>query len=196
MGEPLNGLDDKINVRGYFERILNERAQTELMRDKLLDERFESQEKALAAALTSAKEGVTVALLAAKEAVQAAFMASEAATKAALEASDKAINKAEQRLDGTLKGFPQEYARRMELEQMISALDETSTVLAQKVVDSAAALADAQKKAEERLAIEKEKTDERVDVRFKKLEEFQSRLTGMVIILPFVSGVIVYLLSN
>jgi multidrug resistance efflux pump len=108
----------------------------------------------------------------------------------------EAINKAEQRLDGTLKGFPQEYARRMELEQMINALDETSTVLAQKVVDSAAALAESQRKAEERLASEKEKTDDRVDIRFKKLEDYQARLTGMALILPFVSGIIVYLLTK
>lgn len=112
------------------------------------------------------------------------------------QAQREAINKAEQRLDGTLKGFPQEYARRLELEQMINALDETSTVLAQKVVDSASALAEAQTKADERLAETQDKTDERTDIRFKKLEDYQARLTGMAIAAPIITAVIVFLLTR
>lgn len=109
-------------------------------------------------------------------------------------AQEKAIGKAEERLDGTLKGFPQEYARRIELEQMISALDETSTVLAQKVVDSAAALAEAQASADRRLREDREKTDERVDARFKKVEDFQSKLAGIAIVAPILMSVLTALI--
>ena len=101
----------------------------------------------------------------------------------------EAINKAEQRLDGTLTGFPQEYAKRLELEQMKVTAETTAKVLEQKVVDSAKALAESQ-----------DKTDQRADTRMKKMEDYQARLTGFavagMVVVPLITALIVYLLTR
>ena len=141
MSDDLNGLDSRIDNRGFFERILKEHKEALAERDSHLDERFASQ----------------------KEAIQ----------------------KAEQRMDVILSGFPQEYAKRLEIEQMKTTADTTAKALEQKVVDSAKALAEAQ-----------DKTDNRADTRMKKMEDYQARLTGMAIIAPVVSGIIVYVLTT
>jgi uncharacterized protein YllA (UPF0747 family) len=52
----LNGLDARISTRGYFERILHERDALEEERDRRLEERYENQKEALAAALVSAEK--------------------------------------------------------------------------------------------------------------------------------------------
>jgi chromosome segregation ATPase len=70
--EPLNGLDARINLRGYLERILSERDRRDAERDRRLDERFESQEKAVNAALAAAEKAVNAALAAAEKAVDRA----------------------------------------------------------------------------------------------------------------------------
>jgi phosphopantetheine adenylyltransferase len=44
---PLNGLDDKINVKGYLERVLADHEKLEAERMKRIDERFEALGKAL-----------------------------------------------------------------------------------------------------------------------------------------------------
>jgi multidrug resistance efflux pump len=141
VSDDLNGLDSRIDNRGFFERILKEHKEALKERDSHLDERFASQ----------------------KEAIQ----------------------KAEQRMDVILAGFPQEYAKRLEIEQMKTTADTTAKALEQKVVDSAKALAEAQ-----------DKTDNRADTRMKKMEDYQARLTGMAIIAPVVSGVVVYVLTT
>ena len=74
MNDPLDDrsstlLDERINVRGYFERILQERDRREGERDRRLDERFEGQEKAVTAALAAAEKATNAAFAAAKEAV-------------------------------------------------------------------------------------------------------------------------------
>jgi methylase of polypeptide subunit release factors len=74
MNDPLDdrssaSLDERINVRGYFERILMERDRREGERDRRLDERFEGQEKAVTAALAAAEKATNAAFAAAKEAV-------------------------------------------------------------------------------------------------------------------------------
>jgi Tfp pilus assembly protein PilX len=50
------------------------------------------------------------------------FTASEGAVSAAFAAAEKAVKKAEDRLDNTLIGFPQEYARRLEIDILRSDL--------------------------------------------------------------------------
>lgn len=65
-------LDDRINVRGFFERILQERDKIEDEREKRLNERFRAQETALAAALAERDRSLAAALSAAKEAVDKA----------------------------------------------------------------------------------------------------------------------------
>jgi exonuclease VII large subunit len=137
----LNGLDGRINDRGFFERILKEFKETLAERNERLDERFQSQEKA--------------------------------------------IKKAEDRLDGTLSGFPQEYARKTELEQMRIDLASTATALAEKVTDSASALATSQ-----------DKVTERQDARLSSLEKFQNKLLGLALASPFVTGLIFWLIAG
>lgn len=137
----LNGLDERISTRGYFERILLEFKGTLTERNERLDERFQSQERA--------------------------------------------IKKAEDRLDGTLKGFPQEYARKTEMEQMRLDLANTATVLAEKVTDSATALATAQNKV-----------TEGQDARLAALEKFQNKLLGLALVAPIVTGVIIWVLTR
>ncbi len=137
----LNSLDNKINERGFFERILAERDKTEAEREKRLNERFASQEKAVA--------------------------------------------KAEQRLDDTLRGFPEEYARRIELEQLKENLQEASGILAQKVVESAMLLKESS-----------DKETDRINVRIHSLEAFQSKLLGLALAAPFVSALVVYLITR
>jgi exonuclease VII large subunit len=100
-------------------------------------------------------------------------------------AQKEAVNKAEQRLDRTLAGFPQEYAKRLEIEQMKTTAETTAGVLSQKVVDSAKALAEAQDKADARAAD-----------RMTKMENYQARLTGVALTAPVVTAIIVYLLTN
>jgi hypothetical protein len=146
MSEPNHSrLDDRINERGFFERVLTElfreSEKTEVEREKRLNERFAAQEKA--------------------------------------------ISKAEVRLDGTLKGFPQEYARKTEMEQMRTDLATTATTLAEKVTDSATALATAQ-----------DKVTERQDARLTKLENFQNKLLGIALAAPFLTGLIFWLITK
>jgi len=96
-----------------------------------------------------------------------------------------AINKAEQRMDVILAGFPQEYAKRLEIEQMKTTAETTAKTLAQQVVDSAAALSAAQ-----------DKVEDRTDSRMKKMEDYQARLTGMAIAAPIITAVVVFLLTR
>lgn len=84
MEDSSHNLDDRINLKGFFERILAERDKRDLERDRRLDERFDAQEKA-----------VTAALATAEKAVQAAFAAAEKAVNAALAAAKEAVTKAE-----------------------------------------------------------------------------------------------------
>jgi ribosome-binding protein aMBF1 (putative translation factor) len=137
----LNSLDSKINERGFFERILAERDKTEAEREKRLNERFASQEKA--------------------------------------------VMKAEQRLDDTLRGFPEEYARRIELEQLKESLQQASSILADKVVESASLLKESS-----------DKDIDRINVRIHSLEAFQSKLLGLALAAPFVSALVVYLITR
>lgn len=141
MDHDFNNLDSKISDRGFFERILKEFKETLAERNSRLDERFESQEKA--------------------------------------------IKKSEDRLDGTLKGFPQEYARKTEMEQMRMDLASTAITLAEKVTDSATALATAQ-----------DKVAERQDARLTMLEKFQNKLLGIALSAPFLTGLAVWFLTK
>jgi hypothetical protein len=137
----LNGIDERINARGFFERILAERDKTDAEREKRLNERFAGQEKA--------------------------------------------VVKAEQRLDDTLRGFPEEYARRLELEQLKESLQEASSLLAEKVVESAKLLKESN-----------DKDVDRINVRIHSLEAFQSKLLGLALAAPFVSALVVYLITR
>lgn len=65
----LNDLS-KIGIRGYFERILQERDRRDAERDRRLDERFEAQEKAVTSALAAAEKATNAALAASDKAVQ------------------------------------------------------------------------------------------------------------------------------
>jgi len=100
-------------------------------------------------------------------------------------AQEKAIGKAESKLDSTLSGFPQEYSRKAEMEQMRLDLANTATVLAEKVADSARALATAQ-----------DKVTERQDIRLASLEKFQFKLLGLALAIPFVTAITAYLLAK
>ena len=60
-----DALNDRINVRAFFERILKERDHSEAEREKRLDERFSSQKEAVTAAFAAQKEAVSAALAAA-----------------------------------------------------------------------------------------------------------------------------------
>lgn len=137
-------LHERINLRGEIEGIratISERLKTESEREKRLDERFQSQEKA--------------------------------------------IQKAEVRLDSTMKGFPQEYARKTEMEQMRIDLASTASTLAEKVNDSAVVLATAQ-----------DKVTERQDTRLSMLEKFQNKLLGIALAAPLLTGMAVYFLNK
>jgi hypothetical protein len=77
-GAPMSGdpnhnlsdtLDGRINDRGFFERILSEREKVDAERDRRLDERFEGQDKAVAAALAAQEKATDAAFAASKEAV-------------------------------------------------------------------------------------------------------------------------------
>jgi hypothetical protein len=110
VGSHLNGLDEKINTRGYFERILAERDKRDAERDRRLDERFESQEKAVSAALAAAEKAVNAALLAAEKAV----------TKA--EISQQRVNEGQNEFRGTLKDQAADLMPRAETELLVKEL--------------------------------------------------------------------------
>jgi hypothetical protein len=66
-------------------------------------------------------EAVDIAVLAERisgleKRIEERFIAAEAGVSAAFAAAEKAVKKAEDRLDNTLIGFPQEYARRLEID--------------------------------------------------------------------------------
>lgn len=65
---PLAGLNDKINDKGYFERILAERDRVDAEREKRLDERSLASKEAVTAALASAEKAVDAAMAAAQKA--------------------------------------------------------------------------------------------------------------------------------
>jgi len=145
LNETLNG---RINDRGFFERILKEHKETleekekvSAERDKRLDERFQSQQRA--------------------------------------------IDKAEDRLDVTLAGFPEEYARRFELEVARQAVASTADSLSGKIHSASASL-------ESQL----DKSEDRLSSRLKEVEDFQSRLIGLALGAPVVTAIIVYLLTR
>lgn len=52
----LNSLEARISMRGYFERILRERDEREKERNRRLDDRYQNQKEALAAALIAARD--------------------------------------------------------------------------------------------------------------------------------------------
>ena len=108
--EHLNDLDTKINVKGYFERILAEREKRDAERDKRLDERFDSQEKAVAAALSAAEKAVSAALLAAEKAVEKA------------EAAQQRVNVTQNEFRGTLKDQAADLMPRSETELLVNDL--------------------------------------------------------------------------
>lgn len=106
----LNGLDSRIDTRGYFERILTERDKRDAERDRRLDERFESQEKAVDAALAAAEKAVNAALLAAKEAVNKA------------EEAQLRVNVTQNEFRGTLKDQAADLMPRAETELLVREL--------------------------------------------------------------------------
>lgn len=56
--DDLNSLDEKISVRGYFERILREQEARDTERDLRYSERFEASEKAVEAAFRSSEKAI------------------------------------------------------------------------------------------------------------------------------------------
>lgn len=95
----------------------------------------------------------------------------------------EAITKAEGRMDNILAGFPQEYAKRLEIEQMKATADTTAATLRQQVLDSAKALAEAS-----------DKTEGRLNDRIKKIEDSMARLGGVALIAPVIMSTITALL--
>jgi hypothetical protein len=61
------------------------------------------------------------------------FSAADRAVEAAFKSAEKAVTKAEEKLDKTLIGFPQEYARRLELDQFGGDLAELKNELGKMV---------------------------------------------------------------
>jgi hypothetical protein len=106
----LNGINERISTRGYFERILNERDKRELERDRRLDERFDAQEKAVAAALAAAEKAVNAALSAAEKAV----------TKS--EEAQLRVNVTQNEFRGTLKDQAADLMPRSETELLVKDL--------------------------------------------------------------------------
>ena len=122
MHRPGNGtLDERINIRGYFEQILKERDSREVERDKRLDERFESQEKAVSAALAAAEKAVTAAFVASEKAVTAALSASEKAVEKA-ETAQLRVNATQNEFRGTLKDQAAELMPRAETALLVAGL--------------------------------------------------------------------------
>jgi hypothetical protein len=106
----MNDLDERINVRGYFERILSERDRRDAERDKRFDERYDAQEKAVEAALSAAEKATSAAFAAAKEAV----------TKA--EEAQQRVNVTQNEFRGTLADQAADLMPRKETETLIGTL--------------------------------------------------------------------------
>ena len=68
--DPLSSLDERINIRGYIERILTERDRVDEEREKRLNERSQAAKEAVTAALASAEKAVDAAMAAAEKASQ------------------------------------------------------------------------------------------------------------------------------
>lgn len=117
----LNGIDSVITIRGYFERILIESDKVNQERDKRMDERFESQEKALTAALAAAEKAVQAALIAQKEATATALISAEKAVEKA-EASQLRVNVTQNEFRGTLKDQAAGLMPRSETELLVNDL--------------------------------------------------------------------------
>jgi hypothetical protein len=121
MADDLNGLDHRINDRGFFERLLSERDRTEAERDKRLDERFEAQKEGLAVALAAAKEAVTVALVEREKSVTAALTAAEKAVDKAEQAQLR-VNVTQNEFRATLKDQAADLMPRAETELLVRDL--------------------------------------------------------------------------
>lgn len=85
----MNGLSGKIELKGYFERILSERDKADDERERRMDERFEQRDKALEAAFKAQQEAVAAAFKAATEAVAKAEIAQTLATTSLREESQR-----------------------------------------------------------------------------------------------------------
>lgn len=108
LGE-ING-PQAISMRGYFERIMQERDKADVERDKRLDERFEGQEKAVNAALAAAEKAVNAALESSEKAV----------TKA--EIAQQRVNETQNEFRGTLRDQAADLMPRSETELLVKDL--------------------------------------------------------------------------
>ena len=140
----LSDLNHRINDRGYFERILQERKDFDIEREKRLDERFEGQEKAVAAALTAQKEATTVALSSAEKAVDKA------------EQAQLRVNVTQNEFRATLKDQAADLMPRSETELLVRDLRS------------------------------------QIDL----LKSFQNKVLGLALAAPFLTGVVVYLITK
>lgn len=95
-------------------------------RDRAYQQRWEAQEKAVAAALSAAEKAVAAALIAQEKAVANAFNAQEKAVASALSAAERAVSKAEtateKRFDGINEFRAQMAAQNTSLSTRIDTL--------------------------------------------------------------------------
>lgn len=112
-----------IPIREYVERLFVEREKRDIEWNRRLDERFESQEKAINAALAAAEKAVTAAFAAAEKAVNAALVSAEKAVEKA-EASQARVNETQNEFRGTLRDQAADLMPRSETELLIGDLRE------------------------------------------------------------------------
>lgn len=103
-------MGESVDVRDYFERIIEERAKTETEREKSINERFAASEKAVQAALAAAEKAVTTALISAEKAVDKA------------EAAQLRVNETQNEFRGTLRDQASALMPRSETELMVKDL--------------------------------------------------------------------------
>jgi hypothetical protein len=195
----LNNLDNRINDRGFFERILKERKNVDEERDRRFDERFEAQEKALDKA-EAAQLRVNVAQndfrstlkeqsaefitraeinLSIRDLLSQIEHIKEDASSAREYINSLMTTQMETREARFIK-IEKEYTRRFELDAHRKELQDLALNYSEGKTEAARALAE----------------NSALEVRMGKVENFQSRMIGVAAAAPVVTAIIVYLLTR
>jgi hypothetical protein len=186
----MNGLDERISTRGFFERILQEQDKVNSERDKRLDERFEASEKAVSAALAAAEKAVIAALAASEKAVDKA------------EVAQQRVNATQNEFRATLKDQAADLMPRAETELLIRELRGTITEVRQS---RDPLLANLRKGLEDKIEpLDSEINHLRQDhvgrTEVDALKSFQSKLLGAMalatVVVPSLTGVIVFVVTH
>lgn len=176
--DDLNGLEHKISIRGYFERILTERERATELAESEREKAAEQVRNALEAQMKSGDERLEDHITHQVEqvhqglaALNALLSEKDARLEDRWDASQKAVDKAEGTLNKRLEGFPGTYQTQENAEAEYQRL----------------------------VALIERNREDIIDTRSQS-DKFQYRLIGMgvlaMVVVPLIVAIIVYLLTR